>query len=108
MTDYKISEGTVIHATHRNQDLIPAFLTELRCHNVEIAERISKDVPHDSLVSQDVFIDPDDHPWWTSEDASYVLEELFDELNSIAPDGMYFGAIEGDGSDFGFWKFPYC
>jgi len=93
MIDYKISEGTVIHATLRNQDLIPAFLTELRCHNVEIAERIEKDIP---TFPRD---------WWNSEDASYVLEELFDELNSIAPDGMYFGATEGDGSDFGFWTY---
>jgi len=26
-----------------------------------------------------------------------------DALNEYAPDGYYFGAIEGDGSDFGFW-----
>lgn len=31
------------------------------------------------------------------------LYELFDTLNDIAPDGCYFGAHPGNGSDMGFW-----
>ena len=33
----------------------------------------------------------------------YVLE-LFDVLDELAPDGFYFGAHEGSGSDFGYWR----
>jgi hypothetical protein len=31
------------------------------------------------------------------------LQELCDVLDSHAPDGAYFGSLEGDGSCFGFW-----
>ena len=37
------------------------------------------------------------------EQASDDTRELFDILDSIAPEGCYFGAHEGDGSLYGFW-----
>jgi hypothetical protein len=48
---------------------------------------------------------------WQSEQAmdanetvSWILnEDIWDYMNSIAPEGMYFGASEGDGSDYGYW-----
>jgi hypothetical protein len=47
---------------------------------------------------------PDDY--FESEDATYDLnEDLFNELNRLCEDipYCYFGASEGDGSDYGFW-----
>lgn len=38
------------------------------------------------------------------EDKSYIVDELSDELNKIAPEGYYFGASEGDGACYGFWE----
>ena len=32
-----------------------------------------------------------------------IQEEIADKLNEYVPDGCYFGAHEGDGSDFGVW-----
>ena len=40
--------------------------------------------------------------YWT-EQASEDTHMLFDILDSIAPEGCYFGALEGDWSCYGFW-----
>ncbi len=87
---------TVIRATLRPQDLIPAFLD------------VIKDTPEYVQVMNFVpayAYEDDDAEWWESEDcASFLNESLFDTLNDYAPDGYYFGSHEGDGSDFGYWK----
>ena len=38
------------------------------------------------------------------EDLGYALENLFEDLNEVAPDNCSFGAHEGDGALFGFFK----
>lgn len=38
------------------------------------------------------------------QDKSYIVDELADELDKIAPEGYYFGASEGDGACYGFWE----
>ena len=87
-------DSTVIHATHRPQDLIPAFLEVIR----DTPEYLQINIPSHAM-------EDDDAEWWESEDASYLLnEELFEVLNSYAPEGYYFGSHIGNGSDFGYWK----
>lgn len=49
-------------------------------------------------------MEDDDSEWWDTMEAIDFLNELYDLLNEHAPDGCYFGAHEGDGSDFGFWE----
>jgi hypothetical protein len=84
----EVSKGTL-----RLQDLIPTFHAVLR----EIAYEISEE----EYASE---WPPEDDDWWDSEDATWVFERLFDDLNFWAPDGHYFGVHPGDGSLFGFWE----
>ena len=82
--------GSISHGTMRPEDLIPDFVSQLQ----------SLDTRGDyaELVKEADAIEDFD-----SEDAGYVLEELFDALNTFAPDYCYFGAHPGDGADYGFW-----
>ena len=96
---------TIIRATFQPRDLIPAFLRTLEdtCPDthltlvrrwedvIQSAEAQGWDsLCDDSLVREDLQID-------------LLLEDLVNALNDVAPDGHYFGPIEGDDSDFGFW-----
>lgn len=86
---------SVSHATMRCQDLIPAFMDVLR----DIPEYVQL-----MAVIPDYASDDKNSDWWNSEDATMLLESLFDTLDLYAPDGYYFGAHPGDGSDYGYWK----
>jgi len=45
---------------------------------------------------------------WDAENAdpedSETLVSLMDRLTAVLPEGFYFGALEGDASDFGIWR----
>ena len=88
-------DATVIHATLRPQDLIPAFMTVIKdtAEYVQIMNFVPAHATEDDTAE-----------YWDSEDCSFFLQDLFDTLNNYAPDGYYFGSHGGDGSDFGYWK----
>lgn len=86
--------GSVSWGTHLPQDLIPRFIDTLAQLDPHKAKVFRAELPED--------LEPND-PYWESEEAQWLLEELFDTLDEFAPDGYYFGSHEGDGSDFGFW-----
>jgi hypothetical protein len=88
--------GTISHGTMRTYDLVCEFRWELRQYKPRLSGHVCRDVPRSAWENED-------HPYWDSEDAGYTLEELFDAMNSLAPEYVYFGASEGDGSDYGFW-----
>lgn len=86
--------GSVISATLREQDLIPAFEGVLDIAGVEY----DRPPAVDKLLLDQKLTDAE-----SEEVASYLHETLIDLLNGIAPEGTYFGSHPGDGSDFGFW-----
>jgi hypothetical protein len=92
------STGTVSHGTLRESDLISRFLSKLDSCNPSESKKLRKDygIRSNTNIEKWVKKNPDD--------AGYLLnDELFEALQEVAPPGHYFGAHEGDGSDFGFW-----
>ena len=99
------TEETVIRATLRPEDLIPAFMKELEERDAAAATSITSDFaahgwPYSmaGLAYGDPFTPLQDRL------APHLLEDLFEALNECSSTGYYFGAHPGDGSDFGFWK----
>lgn len=83
--------GSISHGTMRAEDLIDAFSSELH-YLAKANKRIKKF--HALLKECDKY----------SEDgAADLVNDLFDALDEFAPPYCYFGAHEGDGSDYGFW-----
>ena len=91
--------GSIIHATHRPQDLIPAFLAKLQSLDAAAYRKVREDYPEYNSSLKD------DDPFWDSETAAYMIDTLFEYLNNYAPEGHYFGAHIGDRGDFGFWEY---
>lgn len=97
--------GTVIHGTLLPYDLIEAFTTELEDRSVgENDPRIKSLIieGNDSCaLGRDAVNYPDnpDH----GERFSELIHDLVDAIDGLAPEGVYFGAHEGDGADFGYW-----
>lgn len=89
--------GSISHKTERVEDLIPVFCDELR----NLHEINAMSLPEDLLeIAQSMAVDG----YFDSEEAAYDLNEyLSNALDEFAPPYCYFGAHEGDGSDYGFW-----
>lgn len=91
--------GSISTATLRNEDLLKAFADTLE-HLLNTHLKTPDDEAYTKLVKASRQCDPD-----SEEASSLINEELFDALDAFAPEGYYFGAHPGDGSDFGFWQF---
>ena len=93
---------SVSHGTMREEDLIPAFEAVLEGAGAEVnrgdyADAVCKLLhEHDdydcTLTDQEL-----------DQVGYYLNEQLWEELEDIAPEGCYFGAHPGDGCDYGFW-----
>lgn len=105
--------GTVSHGTLLTNDLVEAFADELEAMVVDLAGQGGEG-------TQDLLRDARDWLATTAENAPLLFRAvdweatrreqgdelvvaLMDDLNEYAPDGFYFGAHPGDGSDFGWW-----
>ena len=95
----KIELGTLIHGTLRDEDLLQAFSDELARIDETVFSQVIRLDAHlfvGNLTAAEIVEQ-------LGEYVTDVINDLMDALNEYAPDGYYFGAIEGDGSDFGFW-----
>ena len=103
MTQFQL--GSISHGTLRTQDLLPAFLETLTARGGEIPKDLEcgTHIEYLNWPSLDTTACDDDDKFWDSEDAMWDMEALTDALQTLCPPFVYFGTLEGDGSDFGFW-----
>jgi hypothetical protein len=102
MTDARdLSPGSYSHGTLRPQDLLRRFADVLAAHDPEPGEAR---LIHEARGLATALDSDDAHTFETaSEYAPETVDALMDALTDRAPAGHYFGAHEGDGSDFGCW-----
>jgi len=81
--------GSVSSGTLKQPDLVAAFAATL--DDLE---------PRSALAAEAQEYDPEIAE---PDVGNWLLEELFEALDDLAPPYCYFGAVEGNGSDFGFW-----
>ncbi len=94
------ADKSLSHGTLRNYDLITCFL-DLIDETPEYMQMLAS--PGSPVHPAGARLMDKNDPWWGSEEACDFLSMLFDVLDYYAPEGYYFGAHPGDGSDFGYW-----
>lgn len=98
MNNADLEGKTISTGTLRHQDLIQKFIW--------LAELVDHDMTTPVWNEWKHIIDATyEDDFEESEESSYLLEDLFDLLNTMAPEGTYFGSHEGDGACFGFWTY---
>jgi len=98
--------GSISTGTLRTEDLLSSFADELEYQLKRCGEK--PDPQHEKLVTEarryiclDSCLEASIQA--KIDESGYVLEELTEALQGYTAPYCYFGAIEGDGSDFGFW-----
>jgi pantothenate synthetase len=102
--------GTLIEGTVKPEDLIPRFLEALGQYAPHRAEVLRSIYP--ATIQTIESGEPPEHLSHMHEGAwekrhttavNMLLYDLFEALNEVAPEGVYFGAHDADGADYGFW-----
>jgi len=100
--------GTVIHGTTRFEDLLPAFIAEMRSREDDPTFGPSEE--RESFW-HDAHAELNELEWRMKrsnyfndeEEATEDLWAIIDDLCIIAPEGYTFATHPGDGSDWGWW-----
>jgi len=100
--------GSISTGTLRTEDLLPAFtytMGELTHNPISNTSKYPNEAMA-KLWDEAIHLIGTDQ-WWTidPEDSGVdgLLDDLTDALNELCPPFVYFGTLEGDGADFGFW-----
>lgn len=97
----KFAGQSLSSATMKPEHLIPTFAAFLKEHApTEYAD----------LIKEAEALELEAHAGYgeyyaDEEQADWILEDLFNALDTIAPDGTMFGSHEGDGALYGFWQY---
>lgn len=99
---HKATVGSISTGTPKIDDLLEAFGWELQ-HNSDATEahmnlaREARELAHAyAFAEHDETIDKADR-------ANDLCNALIHALQELAPPYCYFGSIDGDGADFGYW-----
>ena len=94
--------STVSSDTLNMRDLLTTYADFIE-NNIDAQHDLAWELRH--WVQQD----EESHGEWNGvahdETAHMLLDDCHNLFDDIAPEGTYFGAHEGNGSDFGFWTF---
>ncbi len=85
--------GSISSGTLRTLDLMEAFASEAEARCGDMATR--------AVSTAHIYLDPD--AVVDDEQVQETLDELRFLLEDSCPPFVYFGTLEGDGADFGFW-----
>lgn len=96
----RVVPSVVSVGTLRTQDLLRSFSAAL-CRLKPGPESDALAAEAETVATR---IDADWEDANAAESGSWILDDLDDALNGVAPAGFYFGADEGDGACFGFWE----
>jgi len=102
----KIETGTIICGTMLNEEIAPALLDYLVNMGKNGILPVSQWAELDTLAKQahanmDELVELDG---WETDECYEIVEDLFDSINGLLPEGYYCGSLEGDGADFGVWE----
>jgi len=90
-----IHEGTVSEGTLKEEDLIPKFYSALKAISRKLSDKALQEIG--DYVLDNLEESPEQR-------LSQVCDILREALEETAPEGYYFGTLEGDGACFGFWR----
>jgi hypothetical protein len=98
-TTTRFSIGSVSHGTLKGEDLLPVFADELK-----------KFEPDHELVKEayELMAGWGDNDNEEMDEIDELVNDIQDAIGEFAAPFTYFGAHEGDGSDFGWWIDTYA
>ena len=96
MTQFQL--GSISTGTLRTEDLRHAFANTLEALEVGMPPTPAGEPRWLNLVEE-----ARDDKFYADQDDQSVIDDLSDALNKFCPPFVYFGTLEGDGADFGFW-----
>ncbi len=99
-----LQPGTVSRASLLNEDITLACIMAIYSVDPGRVNSILENNTAAAAALFDKVVYSAKNDWWETEEAFlFVNETLSDIMEELAPSGYYFGANEGDSSDFGYW-----